>query len=237
MVLSGSFQEPIQSKDEYYILGNWTGVQNIEEGYTEITFNVYLQDPWVARCEWQINITLEDVFESFKTIVTDKPQLVKTIKKRFQHNSNGKRTVAMAVSILPSTTTKIRNGSATFELDIISGLEMECSLSSIFHHGFQISAQSSKEADQWAFSLDGGISWTSIPDYNGLSTKVLLSHLKDGTPFSVQVQGRNIYNNIFGYSKVITVKTLQFVRSCNRLYPYFFGPGLYVKFIFLLISQ
>ena len=233
MVLSGCFTD----STTYYLRCQWKGVQNIEEGYTNITMDVYAIDPWKSDAIWIINVTLEDVFESFTSSVTNESKLVGTLKTQVKHKADGSRSITMSGSIGPLYTDVIRFGSATFDLDIISGLKMECTISSITYNGFDITAQSSHEADQWSYSLNGGNSWTSIPNIQGLEARVNLSYLKDNNPFAVQIQGRNVYNHIFGYSKVISVKTLQKMRSCYHVPSYCFGLEMLVKCFYISIMS
>lgn len=82
------------------------------------------------------------------------------------------------------------------------------SVSEITANSFKISATSSASADQWNYSLDGGITGTTFRETAATSASVTVTGLTPNTSYPVSVAVRKVSNHVYGESRTTNVKTL-----------------------------
>lgn len=136
------------------------------------------------------------------------------------HDSSGSKTVTVVFSTRVYVFGPVDYGGTMKLTDIDrTAPTVSCSVSSITANGFKISASSSATADQWYYSLDGGISSTLFSSTSGTSASTTLSNLTPNTSYSVRVMARKKSNQVFGESSAVSIKTLggAVVNSCNTI--------------------
>lgn len=81
-------------------------------------------------------------------------------------------------------------------------------ISEITANSFKLSATSSASADQWNYSLDGGITGTTFQEKAATSASVVVTGLSPNTSYAVSVAVRKVSNHVYGESRTVDVKTL-----------------------------
>lgn len=136
------------------------------------------------------------------------------------HDSSGSKTIPVVFSTRVYVFGPVDYGGTMKLTDIDrTAPTVSCGVSNITANGFKISASSSATADQWYYSLDGGITSTLFSSTSGTSASTTLSNLTPNTSYSVRVMVRKKSNQVFGESSAVSVKTLggAVINSCNTI--------------------
>ena len=84
---------------------------------------------------------------------------------------------------------------------------IRASVTNITSSGFTISASSDVAISEWWYSTNGGSSWTKVSG-SGTSMSKAVTGLAANTTYNVQACGRKKYNQVDGYSSMVSAKTL-----------------------------
>ncbi len=232
MALSGSFYKyPV---DNFGLYCTWSATQSVTGNYSDVTLEVYLKYYTLnVGSRSDSTVSINGVSETYTAqAINDSSAdydltLLKTYTVRVNHNTNGTKTgVALSASwrfsgTYSGTSISWITASTTIDLDAIdrTAPTVTCSISNITANGFKISATSSATADQWFYSLDGGMTSTLFSSAAGTSANVTLTNLSPNTSYDVRAMVRKKSNQVFGETSTITVKTLggAIINSCPTI--------------------
>lgn len=136
------------------------------------------------------------------------------------HNSDGSKSVVIAVDITAYTTSgengsgwKV-SGSKTITLYDIDrdAPKVSFSVSNVTEGSFQISATANAKCNKWYYSLNDGSTWTRFSTSNGTSASTSVTGLSALTSYNVKVRVLRTYNEVYGTSAKMTVKTLGYAK-------------------------
>jgi len=82
------------------------------------------------------------------------------------------------------------------------------SVSNITANGFKISISASHTCNQFAYSIDGGSTYTNFSTTEGTSASVTVTGLSANKSYSIMVRAKRSLNGIYGYSTKDSAKTL-----------------------------
>ena len=232
MALSGSFYKyPV---DNFGLYCTWSATQSVTGNYSDVTLNVYLKYYTLSVCSRSDStVSINGVSETYTApAISDTSAdydltLLKTYTVRVYHDDDGTaEDIALSAywrfsGTYSGTSITSITASTTVDLDAIdrTAPTVTCSISNITANGFKISATSSATADQWFYSLDGGLTSTLFSSTAGTSANVTLSSLSPNTTYSVRAMVRKKSNQVYGETSTVTVKTLggAIINSCPTI--------------------
>lgn len=232
MALSGSFYKyPV---DNFGLYCTWSATQSVTGNYSDVTLNVYLKYYTLSvGSRSDSTVSINGVSETYTApAISDTSAdydltLLKTYTVRVYHDDDGTaEDIALSAywrfsGTYSGTSITSITASTTVDLDAIdrTAPTVTCSISNITANGFKISATSSATADQWFYSLDGGLTSTLFSSTAGTSANVTLSSLSPNTTYSVRAMVRKKSNQVYGETSTVTVKTLggAIINSCPTI--------------------
>ena len=232
MALSGSFYKyPV---DNFGLYCTWSATQSVTGNYSDVTLNVYLKYYTLnVGSRSDSTVSINGVSETYTApAISDSTAdydltLLKTYTVRVYHDDDGAaEDIALSAywrfsGTYSGTSITSITASTTVDLDAIdrTAPTVTCSISNITANGFKISATSSATADQWFYSLDGGLTSTLFSSTAGTSANVTLSSLSPNTTYSVRAMVRKKSNQVYGETSTVTVKTLggAIINSCPTI--------------------
>lgn len=232
MALSGSFYKyPV---DNFGLYCTWSATQSVTGNYSDVTLNVYLKYYTLSVCSRSDStVSINGVSETYTApAISDTSAdydltLLKTYTVRVYHDDDGTaEDIALSAywrfsGTYSGTSITSITASTTVDLDAIdrTAPTVTCSIFNITANGFKISATSSATADQWFYSLDGGLTSTLFSSTAGTSANVTLSSLSPNTTYSVRAMVRKKSNQVYGETSTVTVKTLggAIINSCPTI--------------------
>ena len=200
----------------------WSANANVQGGYSDVYVKMYLHNWGIYSGSIPGYITVdgnrEDFWASFNA-----PSYVNdvTIKERWltvNHNSDGCKSCRIECNYdwkgnygqdqvyINSFYNAI---DVSFDCIDRSPPTVQLIVSNIQQTSFTIEGKSLYDnCFDWQYSINGGTSWEQFPNSNGNSTSADITGLTENTEYQVQVKAIKIYNQITGYSKSQTIKTL-----------------------------
>lgn len=194
---------------------DWTATQNVINNTSTITWTLKgggTDSGYVVVSELRVTIDGTQQYYRSSSNHTNcfKGTSLASGSLTLSHNSDGTRSFAIKVDAGIYNWDINCTGSATATLTQLdrAAPTVTHSTSSITSSGFKISATSNVTADIWAYSLDGGSTYTNFSTTEGTSASITLSGLPANTSYSVMVRARKKTNQVYGYSTAASTKTL-----------------------------